>query len=141
MVNSGIVHKKNFDIYYSCDRKDHALGVGFVVGRRLKQQIIDWKPVHPRICVIRIKSKFRNISLINVHAPTEEKDETNKNAFYDMLEGIYDNYPRNDVKIIAGDLNAKDKKIFIDVKQENIVYIWKARSTALESSISQPKKT
>lgn len=106
-TNSGILHKNNFDIYYSCDKKVHALGVGFVVGRRLKQQIIDWRPVSQRICVIRIKSKFHNISLINAHAPTEEKDEDEKDAFYDALDRAHDKCPRNDIKIIAGDLNAK----------------------------------
>lgn len=69
--------------------------------------MLDWKPISPRLCVIRIKGKFRNISIINVHAPTEEKDEDEKNAFYDMLEGAYDNCPRNDVKIVIGNLNAK----------------------------------
>lgn len=56
--------------------------------------------------MIYIKGKFRNISIINVHAPTEEKDEDEKNAF-DTLEGAYDNCPRNDVKIVIGNLNAK----------------------------------
>lgn len=84
------MHKKNLDIYYSCDKKEHALGVGFVVGRRLKQQILDWKQISPRICVIRIRGRFHNISLINVYALTEEKDESDKDTFYDISEGVYD---------------------------------------------------
>lgn len=40
-LNDGVLHKKNFDVYYSCDKKEHALGVGFVVGQKLKQQILD----------------------------------------------------------------------------------------------------
>lgn len=88
-------------------KKEHRLGVGFVTGRKLIQKVLDWKPISPRLCVIRIKGKFRNISIINVHAPTEEKDEDEKDTFYDTLEGAYDNCPRNDVKIVIGNLNAK----------------------------------
>lgn len=116
-TNSGILHKNNFDIYYSCDKKDYALEVGFVVDRTSKHQIIDWRPVNQRICVIRIKSKFRNISLINAHAPTEEKDENEKDIFYDALERVLDNCPRNDMKIVTGDLNAKIRREEFHLRQ------------------------
>ena len=39
--------------------------------------------------MLRIKTRFQNISLINVHAPTEEK-ELEKEAFYQNVEEIYD---------------------------------------------------
>lgn len=57
-----------------------------MVDRRLKQLIIDWRPVNSRICVIRIKGRFYNTSLINAHAPTEEKDENEKDIFYEKKE-------------------------------------------------------
>lgn len=83
-----------------------------MVDRTSKHQIIDWRPVNQRICVIRIKGKFRNISLINVQAPTEEKD-----IFYDALERVLDNCPRNDMKIVTGDLNAKIRREEFHLRQ------------------------
>ena len=62
---------------------------------------------YERICVLRIKTKFQNVSFINAHAPTEEKEETEKEAFYHKVEEIYDSCPSNDIKIVLGDLNAK----------------------------------
>jgi hypothetical protein len=50
--------------------------VAFVVDRNMKQNVLDFKAVDERICVLRIKAKFQNISLIDMHAPTEEKDNT-----------------------------------------------------------------
>jgi len=57
--------------------------------------------------VLRIKTKFQNINLINVHAPTEEKEELEKEAFYQKVEEIYDSRPSNDIKIVLEDWNAK----------------------------------
>ena len=36
--------------------------------------------------VLRIKTKFHNLSFINVHAPTEEKEEIEKEGFYQKVE-------------------------------------------------------
>jgi len=62
-INNGILHKKNFDIYYSCDKKEHALRHGFH-GRKLMQRILDWKLINQRICVIYIiKANFKILVL------------------------------------------------------------------------------
>jgi hypothetical protein len=72
----------------------------------LKSSILDFKPIIDRICVLGIKSKFFNISLINVHAPTEDKDHFIKEGFYQELERVYDSTAINDTRIILSDLNA-----------------------------------
>jgi hypothetical protein len=56
---------------------------------------------------LRIKGKFFNTMLICVHAPMEDKDETEKNSFYDNLDRIYQKVAKRDIKIIMGDMNAK----------------------------------
>lgn len=44
-----------------------------------KQQILNWELINERICVIRIKGKFHNISLIKcAYALTEEKTKEEK---------------------------------------------------------------
>ncbi|XP_039297365.1 uncharacterized protein LOC120354375 [Nilaparvata lugens] len=85
----------------------HELGVGFVVENSMKENIIDFKPVNERICVLRVKTKFFNLSLINVHAESEDKDEAVKDEFYCKLEQTYNSMPSNDIKMILGDMNAK----------------------------------
>jgi hypothetical protein len=37
--------------------------------------IIDFKPIDSRMCVLKIRGKFKNYSYICAHAPTEEKSE------------------------------------------------------------------
>jgi len=51
------------------------IGVPFVVERNMERNVLHFKALDERICVLRIKTRFQNISLINVHAATEEKEE------------------------------------------------------------------
>lgn len=45
--------------------------------------------------------------MICAHSPTEEADDTNKDAFYAALEQTYDAAPGHDSKVLMGDFNAK----------------------------------
>ena len=67
--------------------------MAFKVERNTKWNVLDFKAVDERICVLRIKTKFQNVSFINVHAPTEEKEETEKEVFYQKMEEVYDVCP------------------------------------------------
>ncbi|PNF38233.1 hypothetical protein B7P43_G11852 [Cryptotermes secundus] len=82
-------------------------GVAFVIEQEFKSAIINFKPISERICTLRIRTKFFNMTLMNVHAPTEEKEEEVKDYFYQQMEETYDSIQSNDIKFILGDLNAK----------------------------------
>jgi uncharacterized protein YehS (DUF1456 family) len=47
------------------------------------------------------------MTFINVHAPTEDKEEDVKDYFSQQMEKTYDSIPRNNMKVILGGLNAK----------------------------------
>ncbi|XP_055856006.1 uncharacterized protein LOC129919181 [Episyrphus balteatus] len=99
---------KTHDIYYGdCNRQQGTFGCGFVIGGRLRQNVLSFNCVNERLTTIRIKAKFTNISLICAHAPTEEKDDTTKANFYELLEKTYEQIPSYDIKIVLGDFNAK----------------------------------
>jgi hypothetical protein len=54
-------------------------------------QEVRWKgneftPVNEWLCVLRIRGKMFNVSLICVHAPIEKADEEIKDKFYEQLE-------------------------------------------------------
>jgi hypothetical protein len=42
-----------------------------------------------------------------VHAPCEDKSDDVKDSFYEELACVFDQFPRYDMKILLGDLNAK----------------------------------
>jgi len=59
------------------------------------------------MCWLRIRGKFFNYSIINVHAPTGDKSDNEKDAFYDGLRNLHDAGHKHDIKLIIGDLSAQ----------------------------------
>jgi hypothetical protein len=56
---------------------------------------------------ITLKGDWCDIIVLNVHAPTEDKDDDIKDSFYEELEQVFDQFPRYHMKILLGDFNAK----------------------------------
>lgn len=64
--------------------------VVFVVERSMKRNVLDFKAVDERMCIVRIKTIFHNLHLISVLAPTEEKGAKEKETFNQKMEEAYD---------------------------------------------------
>jgi hypothetical protein len=69
--------------------------------------VINFTPINERLCVIRIKGRFFNYSLINIHAPTNDSEEEAKDQFFEQLERTYAACPSHDAKLVMRDANAK----------------------------------
>lgn len=54
-----------------------------------------------------MKGKFHNINIISCHAPTENTDEDEIEAFYDLLDKTCESTRQHDMLLICGDFNAK----------------------------------
>jgi hypothetical protein len=67
----------------------------------------NFTPINERLCIIRIKGRFFNYSLINIHAPTNDSEEEANDQFYEQLERAYAACPSDDVKFVMADANAK----------------------------------
>ena len=94
-------------MYWSSRRDNHELGTAFLVAQRWNHLTLNFIPIDERLCVLRLKGRFKNYSLINAHAPTNESSDDDKEAFYEKLSKAYNDCPRHDIKIILGDMNAK----------------------------------
>jgi endonuclease/exonuclease/phosphatase family metal-dependent hydrolase len=54
-----------------------------------------------------MKGKYRNITIMSVHAPMVEKEEREEGEFYECSEETYQNIQMNDLVITMWDFNAK----------------------------------
>jgi len=79
------------------------LGTGFFVHRRIILAVKRVEFVNDRLSYRVLRGRWRNIILVNVHAPSEES----KDKFYEELEQVFDHFPEYHTKILLGDFNAK----------------------------------
>jgi hypothetical protein len=84
-----------------------SIPAAFLVDSKFNHMVINFTPINERLCVIRIKGRFFNYSLINIHAPTNDSEEEAKDQFYEQLVQAYAACPSHDVKLVMGDANAK----------------------------------
>jgi exonuclease III len=56
---------------------------------------------------IILRSRWFDIIILDVQAPTEDKYDHTKDSFYEELEGVFDEFPKQNTKILLGDFNEK----------------------------------
>ncbi|XP_055380697.1 craniofacial development protein 2-like [Condylostylus longicornis] len=103
----GEIKKKDFSLFYSGAKRPGQFGTGFFIDKNTRNSILEFEAVNDRICYMRLKGKFQNMSFMVVHAPTEDAEEQIKDDFYDTLGNFCNRISRHDIIILLGDFNAK----------------------------------
>ena len=63
--------------YSGSNSKTGQVGTGFILLKNKKNYDIGFEPYNERLCKVRIKGTYNNITLINVYAPTENNTGEN----------------------------------------------------------------
>ena len=112
-VGNGVRKVEDYYVLYSGHSKNHIEGVGFVMHGSMyeawKQDGGCWQPISSRIATIRIPIKGkRYLTIVGVYAFTNVAGrEEATDALYDELQSVWDGIPKGDVKMLAGDFNAR----------------------------------
>ena len=96
---------QQYSLLYSGGTSCHR-GVGFAIKQVFASSVVSFTPVSDRIAVIEI-SGLRNLSVVGVYAPTEVATAVDKDAFYADLQTVMLSIPKNNMCVIAGDMNAE----------------------------------
>jgi len=80
------IKMNNYVIYYK--GLDDTYQFGFAIHKNLLSSIREFNPIFERVCTKKLNTKPINIFIINMYAPTENKDETDKDKFYEELTRI-----------------------------------------------------
>uniref|UniRef100_A0A8D9B4S3 Craniofacial development protein 2 n=1 Tax=Cacopsylla melanoneura TaxID=428564 RepID=A0A8D9B4S3_9HEMI len=104
----GKIDKKDFSLIYSGPKdKTGQFGTGFLINKTVRGSIMEYQTVSDKICKIRLKGKFRNITIVSIHAPTKEKSEEIKETFYESLDEVLSQVQKYDQILVIGDFNAQ----------------------------------
>jgi hypothetical protein len=63
--------------------------------------------VSDRMSYIILRGRWCDITVFNVHAPTEDKIDDIKDRFYEELEQVFGKFLKHPIKILLGNFNAK----------------------------------
>ncbi|XP_039298026.1 uncharacterized protein LOC120354685 [Nilaparvata lugens] len=104
----GRIDKSNYSLLYSGpEQRTGMFGTGFIVAKKLRGALMEFEALNERMCRVCLKGKFRNVSVLSVHAPTNEKNIAEKEVFYEQLEEVCAEISKYDQLIFMGDFNAQ----------------------------------
>jgi hypothetical protein len=75
---------------YGTRNENHQLGTGFFVQYRIVQAVKKVEFISDRMSYIVLRGCWCNIIVLNVHAPTEGKNDSQK-SFYEEVEHVFNN--------------------------------------------------
>ncbi|KAM0734063.1 Craniofacial development protein 2 [Formica fusca] len=96
----GELRKRAYSMYYSGGERPGHQGTGFYVEKKIRKSVLLFEPINDRICRLRLRGRFQNISMVAVYAPTEDRDEEDKDKVYDDLVGACSRISRHDLILI-----------------------------------------
>jgi hypothetical protein len=88
----GRIDKQEYSLMYSGPkRRTGPYGTGFMISERVRNCVLEFEAINERFCKLRLKGRFRNITIISTHALTEDSEEEENEEFYVQLEHICSN--------------------------------------------------
>jgi hypothetical protein len=97
----------DYNFFYGKGNKNHQLGTGFFVHHNIVSVVKRVEFVSDGMSYIIIRGCWYNITVLKMHAPSEEKSYDSKDSFSEELEQVFSHFPKYHLKILLGDFNAK----------------------------------
>ena len=81
----------------------HMYGVGICIYSHTAGALLAWSPVSDCIITARFQSRYVEVTVLQVYAPTNESSDQIKNDFHNLLQDTINKTPRHDIRLLIGD--------------------------------------
>jgi exonuclease III len=121
----GRIDKQDYSVFYSGPNSRTAqYGIGYITDAQAQKSLMCFEPISDRMCKIRFKGHFRNLTLISAYAPRADSQEENKHAFYNQLHRECSKILKYDMLLILLDFNAQiGTKAFLKIVAEKYTFL------------------
>lgn len=105
----GNTRYQNYILFYSGKEKNQRAqaGVGILLHDKFENNIEEVHYVNSNIMYISLKTKTERTYFISVHAPDISKPKEERISFFEELQQVLDEIPKNSKVFILGDLNSR----------------------------------
>ncbi|KAL9977333.1 hypothetical protein ACROYT_G014723 [Oculina patagonica] len=108
-VGSGMAKERSGHTVIHSGREDnqHTEGAAIILSDKAAKALLELKSLGERLVMARFNSKYTKLTVITCHAPIEDTEEAQKDAFYDQLQQAFQDVPSHNVLCVIGDFNAR----------------------------------
>lgn len=100
-TNSGV-------IYYSGGTDAfHRYGTAILVSKDIDKSVIEFIPFNDRVTLLKLQTTHRNLNIIQIYAPTNDKSDAEVEDFYSVLDEAMKHTKKGEINMVIGDFNAK----------------------------------
>ena len=101
-LGHGILNKTGYSVIYSGPKQRTGFfGTDVMITKKVRDSLIDYKTAYDRMCEMRVKGRLRNITVLSVYAPTKEREQIEKERFYDKIYEICGSRSRYDIMVLV----------------------------------------
>uniref|UniRef100_A0A8D8W5N2 Craniofacial development protein 2 n=2 Tax=Cacopsylla melanoneura TaxID=428564 RepID=A0A8D8W5N2_9HEMI len=105
---SGEMQIKDHKVFYSGkDNGAHENGVAIMVTAEVARCVKNFVPISDRVMLLQIQASPININIVQIYAPTADKQEEEALQLYESVNQIISRIPKHELLIVMGDFNAK----------------------------------
>ena len=105
---SGSCTTGNGTFYYSGNNDPkHLYGVGVILNGKFTGSVLSFTPCSDRVIMLQLKTHTGIMNIIQVYAPTTDKEDDEVEEFYAELDDIFKSIKNSDITVVMGDFNAK----------------------------------
>ena len=88
--------EEGYKVFFSGKEDKHEHGVGFLVHKDNVNTVMGCGPVSSKLITIGLRAVSFNITIVQAYTPTSDYDDNEIEKFYDQLEIVIDQTPKND---------------------------------------------